>query len=1174
MTQPNLSKGKDSRFEFLNNNQESLNPQNNPFMPSDTDAQSGSQTPLMDDYSNIPVKQPAYQSPQHNNFNHISSEVDQGLLLDDGVYKSEERVLSRGQKLNQNSGYRINDQGADKPDPSRFVKKGDNSDINRLRKKVGFNWQSFWRKAALTSIVFVLFFVLILAGVAAWAINQYNAAQNISEGNLFKINESSIVYARDGKTKIYEFFGRKEDKREYVKIDRIPEVMQLAIVGLEDENFYYNPDGIPYSSIAKAILECLQSLVKDCRGASGLTQQLVKNVQQDAEGTTDRKIRELFTAIKLYQEGTTVGGQKLNKSDILELYLNWVPFGRNSSGIQQASRSYFGHDIDAREDPNNPESPYLLNPPKACFLASLVQQQSIFSASIGKPDSEAWKEYTTRKNNCLYKLAGDGKGFSLRGDGKPLFIPTIDEYEKWKNVEVQFAQYKFDDPYPHFREYINQEIIKFLKIKGLTENDLNRRGLKIVTTLDPEIQSKVETVVKDNRAQVNKNGGDNASALTIDGPTGQILAMVGSVDYYDEAIQGKNNIMLSLQQPGSSMKPYVYTNLFDKGFNPGTVLMDAETKFLVDPNDPKSVYTPSNFGQRYRGPVSIHSALSNSLNIPAVKAGFLAAGANNYNLKNSLDAYFGFTENIGVRYSTEDETGPDAPYRDRCYAGSFIGGCELTGITHVTGINTLLQEGNLRTAVPFISIKDKNNQELFTNEDRQKLYPSEDKRIKPEIAREIASIMSDQNRPAFQGLEKMFTIPGWNLAAKTGTTDQNIDTWMVGGSPYFTTVVWAGRTDNKPMNQNIQAANVAGPIWSQIQAAIHQGKTPKAFSTEGLTQVAVDPISGFPNDKSSTKEWMSPEQLQQLKDAGAKIAKPEYDPRKQTIIENRSAVISRVLKINKLDGKIAVDGKTLPENVAETACYDFLGEYPSIPNWRDPAEAWGAKSPNKCGAIEISTQDQVADKSAVPVIDTNVTSGKALGSSNTVNFSSPVVSKTIKSASIFVNGVSIKSIENNTTPSVSLSFTNDEVASAIGGPGNVTVVLSVVDSAGQQNSKTISNVIVNNKQSNPNPTPNPSAVQITLSPSGTINPNQPLVIYIDQDNNNIGNLAILTLLSSSSGNATQCTSTQLVLTGTKYKATCTFGYAQMRDQFDKGDTLSILEVSGQQITDPVKYNGQ
>ena len=763
--------------------------------------------------------------------------------------------------------------------------------VKKLKVGVGFgsSIQRWLRKLAVTGVVVTIFVVLILSAATAWAINRYNEAPNISEGNLFNLKESSIVYARDGTTKIFEFFDT--GKREYIPLEKVPEVMQLAILSLEDQNFYYNSDGIPWANIAGKVVDCGFSLGNDCAGASGILQQLVKNAQDDRENSFNRKTRELFTAIKLYQEGAKQDGKRVNKSDILELYLNQIPFSRYSFGVMMASRSYFGHDVDAKENPADPNSPYLLTPPKACYLAALVQQQSKFNNSINDKESPKFKEFEARKNSCLQKLAGDGRGFSIRGDGRPLFIQTDEELAKWTNLPIEFVSTKYEDPFPHFRGYVQNEIVKFLVANNLSKQDLYRRGLKIKTTIDPELQKKAEKTLLDARGAITKSGGDNGAAIILDGPTGEILSMVGSLDYNDESIQGKNNILLTPQQPGSSIKPYVYATALDRGFNPGTIIGDTDTTF-TDPQINASPFRPRNYSRTFSGGRSIHYSLQNSLNIPAVKAGLLDSSEGNSNIVKGLDNFYNFSESAGVRFSCIDgagtstdkceslpETGQEAQHRERCFAPVFIGGCELTALSHATGMNTLFQEGNLRTASPFISIVDRFGQELYNPNFRDKVYPQVDKKIKPEVAKQISWIMTDQNRREFGQYQPFFNIPDWKLAAKTGTTDGNRDTWMVGGSPLYTTVVWAGRTDNGEMNTDTTASNLAAPIWQSLQRVLHDGKKPVNFSTTGLKEVYLSASSGLQG--GGNLELLSDEQIAKLKQYGSVVARPTYDPRKR-----------------------------------------------------------------------------------------------------------------------------------------------------------------------------------------------------------------------------------------------------------------------------------------------------
>ena len=1056
MSKNQLSKGKTDKFNFL--------------LEDNSNKTDKNQLSSIDKYS---------QNSQNKfNLEDIDLDLDNLVVQDDSI-SQKNKVLPRGSKINTGSGgvdsIEIEGEVGGKQKTSVFMgrKNGQNhSKIKDIKKSPLFTLQRIGRRLALSAVIFGIFGILFASAAFAWGINQYNNAPNISEQNLFNLKESSVVYARDGKTKIYEFveYGR----REYVKLEKIPEVMQLAILGLEDENYYYNNDAIPWKNLLGAVVECAKSGGGECRGGSGLIQQLVKNVTENKQGSIDRKIKELFTSIKLYNEGVKKDGNKLNRGDLLELYANWVSFGR-ADGVQQASKSFFGHAVDARENPEDPNSKLLLTPAKACYLAALVQLPGDFSQSVGKENSVEWKNFNIRKDACLYKLAGDGRAFSLRGEGKQILLDNA-TFEEAKNEKVVFVESKVEDPYPHFRGYVTDELKKFLLAINLNIDDIQTRGLKIITTIDPVIQKNAEEVIQGSKDKLLASGGDNAAGVVLDGPTGEIRAMVGSVDYNDKEIDGQVNILTSPQQPGSSIKPYVYASAFDKGFNPGTVILDTKTNF----GTAGVPYFPNNYAKDFRGAMSIHYALSNSRNIPAVKAGFLGSSAGNADDNEALNSFFGFTENIGLRFpcdpsgdgkdacDSSPEFGKEAAYRKRCGVASFIGGCEIKPITHATGINTLLQEGNLRTASPFVSIIDKYGQELYTPDNRQKIYPQEDKKIKPEIARQIEYVMADQARPEFGQYQKYFTIPGWNLAAKTGTTDNNTDTFMVGGSPLYTTVIWAGRTDNKPMYTDTVASNLAAPIWQEIQVSLHKDKEVKDFKKDGLERVILDRYTGFFANYGNI-EWLSADQIALLKEAGLKFSKPDYNPYNTNIFSTRSAIIEKKIKINKTDGKIAVIGKTLESNIEDKTCYFFLGEFPDLSNWRESVEVWGRTSSGLAvcdSKLEESKEDQVSKIQKGPAI----TLSQALKNSApfpnevSVNFLTGGGRKLIK-ATIKINGNAIYSFEDKNNNKDNLDYVVK--ASDIKKFGDkVSVSIEAEDDKNQKTSEYYSDLNLNNQKIN------------------------------------------------------------------------------------------------------------
>jgi membrane peptidoglycan carboxypeptidase len=689
-------------------------------------------------------------------------------------------------------------------------------------------------------------------------------------------SESSVVFARDGKTRIYEFY--KEEKREAIPITKIPKVMQLAVIALEDENFYKNEQGIPWKNMIGALQKCLVSGGDNCRGGSGLAQQLVKVITKKQEVTADRKVKELISAIKLNQDS--------NHTDILEAYLNWVPFGRNSYGIEQASKSYFGRSIGEKKAEN-----FVITPAEACLLAAFIQSPGYYPNSLDKPESDGYKALVERKNFCLEKLKTLELPIDISGT-LGTYLKTEDEVLKWQNMSIVSTQVKeaedtralgriaivkqyADDPFPHFREYITDELVKLYG-----EDTLYNGGLKIVTTLDPELQKKAQDIIAGSEKRLKEVGATNAGALILDGPTGEILAMIGSLGYDRDDIDGRVNLATTPRQPGSSIKPYVYANAWINGYNPGTKLNDNYQNW--------NGYSPKNFSEYFTGPVSMRYALQNSLNIPAIKA--LLLGNSSYTsstgyqtdkkteLEQKLNGFFNFVQKIGVKFpciasgdGVETCNNPELAinaYRNRCFLSTALGGCEVKMTDHATGINTILQEGNLRTATPFISISGRiveKVEEIFKGK-KESFYPKEDRALDPLIAKQVANVMTDYNIRAAEFGDLRFNLElkdkKWKVAAKTGTSSGPKDFWVVGGSPLYTTTIWAGRNDNKDMSKDSSASASAAFIWNQLMETLHKDKPVKSFSTQGLDKIEIRP---------GVSELLTPTQKVYLKDKGGQI---------------------------------------------------------------------------------------------------------------------------------------------------------------------------------------------------------------------------------------------------------------------------------------------------------------
>jgi membrane peptidoglycan carboxypeptidase len=810
-------------------------------------------------------------SPNDNNqeVNELVFPEDENLFLDRyiGVNKDNQlvKVVSAGSKV----GTGMNLKSISNIKETPVIGHKQNSKFSSvIKKKIWFlslpiNIISYKFTTFLT-LSLIIGFVLVATSLALF-IDLWSSAPSLAT-ILKQPIQSSVVYARDGTTKIYEFF--KEERREFVPIEKIPKVMQLAVIALEDENFYKNDQGIPWKNMLGAMQKCLLTGGDSCRGGSGLSQQLVKVMTNQKESSIDRKVKELVTAIKLNQEK--------NHTDLLEAYLNWVSFGRNAYGVEQASRAYYGRSISDKTGDK-----FSLTAPEACFLAAIIQSPGKYPEGIGKPDSAAWKDLVDRKNTCLSKLRNlelpiddegtIGRWINSENELARLQSQKAQVAESGKAKELResnkiaFVNSTVEDPFPHFREYITNELKKTIGEKALYEG-----GLKIITTLDPVVQKKAEKIIADSEAGLNAVYASNAGSLILDGPTGQILAMVGSIDYNRNDIDGKVNITTSPRQPGSSIKPYVYANMWSNGYSPATILKDEAINWQG--------YEPKNFSGRFSGPVSTHYALQNSLNIPAVKALLLGVQekANNGYEQDAygrnelvLNGFFNLAEKVGLNFPcipSGDGAACDNPdtaktaYRDRCFVSSALGGCETTMLSHTTGFNTLLQEGNLRTATPFLSIvgKDSSNQEkeIYSGYENQ-YYPKVDAVMDPNVARQVANVMTDYETRAREFGSLRFNLElndkKWRVAAKTGTSNGPKDFWVMGGSPYYTVGLWAGRNDNQNMSQDSSASKVTGSIWHDIMESLHAGKEVKNFSTEGLQSVKNELLTPLQRQEINSK---------------------------------------------------------------------------------------------------------------------------------------------------------------------------------------------------------------------------------------------------------------------------------------------------------------------------------
>jgi membrane peptidoglycan carboxypeptidase len=815
-----------------------------------------------------------------------------------------------------------------------------------------------------------------------WLLSKYNQAPSV-KAQALQPPEGSVVFDRKER-EIISYSGGAEN-REYVSLSNISENMQLAIIALEDENFYENEVGIPWKNLVGATVKCLFSRGQECRGGSGLSQQLIKNVSGQDDHSVDRKLNELMSAIKFNQE--------VDREEVLELYLNWVPFGRNMYGIEKASQSFYG------------KSAKDLTISESCYLASMPQKPTVYSLGItdimeGNTNTPAAEELIARKNACIEKMAA----VPLRGQDKPMYIQQSQVAELQAEIPDFLPPKETEIKYGHIQNYIVHEMEEKF---GITQKELLTKGYKIHSTFDIDKQARMEQIITENSGTyILPNGANNAAAMVLDGPSGEIVAMIGSRDFNNVEIGGQVNVATSYRQPGSSYKPYVFAGAFERGFNPGTILLDAKTDF--------GGFSPSNFNKKTYGLVTARYSLQNSLNIPSVKGAYLLQNPGNQpdsiSAVNNLES---FASKVGVSHLRE------------CDITMALGSCEVSMESHVTGINTLLQEGNLRTANPFKKIISREydpstgglEERVFyeNTQEENNPYPRIDQVIDSSIAKEVAHVMSDYDSrdPSIWGTVKSnLELDGWtgnnSVAAKTGTTSDVRDAWTVGGSPYYTVTVWVGNTDNSPMNPDATGSTSAAPIWKQIMTEIHQDKPKKGFSVEGLTPVKLSRTSGFISDSGAT-EYLSEEQISLLNQATEKLSGGNYNPRENSIFQNRSPITNRTIKVTAIDNKLLPNDFNLPEElITEMQCGELLSEFPQNPAWYSPAKAIGG-SGNTCP----TEKSDISEDKLKPEIETNLESNSPAPKTIAINVKTVNENIRVTQIDLRINGVTVETAENS-----------------------------------------------------------------------------------------------------------------------------------------------------------------
>lgn len=627
-------------------------------------------------------------------------------------------------------------------------------------------FKALWSKVILLGVVSLISAV----GLFFYIIRDLPTTDEITQRQVI---ESTKIYDRTGENLLYEIHG--EEKRTIITFDKIPDVMKEATISIEDSSFY-NHSAFDWRGILRAVFVDITTGTI-AQGASTITQQLAKTAFLSSEKTIIRKVKELALAWKLERSYT--------KDQILNLYLNQVPYGGNAYGVEAASQTYFSHGAEE------------LSLGEAAMLAALTQAPSYYS-----PWGSHTDELENRRGLVLKRMLDlgyiDQAQFSSASTNKP------------KVVSRPISSIRA----PHFVFYVQD----YLREK-YGEDTLEAGGLKVITTLDWDLQQQAELAIK-NGVKRNSDlyGGENAALVTEDPTTGQILAMVGSKDYFGDPVPkgctpGKNckfegNFNVATQgqrQPGSALKPFVYMTLFQDGFLPETILWDVPTEFASGRSDcPADVnfnnentkcYHPQDFDGKFKGPVMIKEALAQSINIPAVKALYLAG------LKNVLDklASYGIT-------TLNDP--------NRFGLSLTLGGGEVKPTELAGAYSVLANDGVYREQVVVLKVEGKGGEALEEYQDNSKQV------VEPNYPRLINDILSDVDlrAPLYSGSLGLTLVPGHQVALKTGTTNDYRDAWTIGFTPNLVTVVWVGNNDRKPLTSRGSSILAAVPIWHEFMA--------------------------------------------------------------------------------------------------------------------------------------------------------------------------------------------------------------------------------------------------------------------------------------------------------------------------------------------------------------------
>lgn len=656
--------------------------------------------------------------------------------------------------------------------------------FKRLHRSYASGKAQFFSSLSTLILASFLVVLLLVIGSVLFFTTQVPSPEDLTNR---KVAQSTKIYDRNGEL-LYDIF--QNQNRTAIKLADVPDVVKKSTIAIEDKNFYSHK-GFSAFGITRAIYGIV--VRRRLEGGSTLTQQLVKNALLSGERTLTRKIKEFILAIQVEQS--------YSKDQILEMYLNEIPYGGTAYGIEAAANLYFGKHTKE------------LNLAESALLAGLPQRPSVYSPYGSHPELSK-----SRQVEVLRRMVEDG------------YI-SKEEAEKAKSEKMTYrtSQNEVGFKAPHFVLYVKQKLIE-----QYGDKEVEQGGLRVTTTLDNKLQESVQKIVKDEVEKLSLAKVGNGAAVVMDPRNGQILTMVGSKDYFAKDYDGNVNVTLSLRQPGSATKPINYSAALIKGYTPSTVLMDVKTEF---PGGDKPSYIPVNYDGQFHGPTQVRFALGNSYNIPAVKMLAMVG------VKDVMD--LGYRMGLSTWEPTQENV-------NNAGLSLTLGGREVRLLDLVTAFGTLANSGKKQDLVSILKITDAKDKTLYEYKEVEGV-----KILDEGVAFIISNILSDNAaRTAAFGSNSVLNVLGKTVSVKTGTTDEKRDNWTVGYSPSAVVGVWVGNNDNSPMDPSVSSGVTgASPIWNKITTLVLKDKPDEKYQVpSNLNQIEIDGLMGSrPKDGSPTR---------------------------------------------------------------------------------------------------------------------------------------------------------------------------------------------------------------------------------------------------------------------------------------------------------------------------------